>query len=236
MTSTGEQSLSPSALAGLIRLRAMLERAYREAKGSSESSRQIALVTLDGACEYAIRYSAHYRGLALKPQAGFHEGIREVQKLRGWRSTGPAGLRGVIELHGARNQVQHMGLLPDRELMSNWVMDTEAFIQELVKVAFNVQLGDVMLAEAIRDVELRSLLNEAERALNAEDTTKAFLITDQAFLQARGRWREQRGQACRQTQDLALAAPFAFLLHRAILLTISKCRCSRRTRAVTPSC
>ncbi len=210
MTSTGEQSLSPSALAGLIRLRMMLERGLREAKDSSEPSRHIALVTLDGACEYSIRYSAHHRGLALKPQAGFHEGIREVQELRGWKSTGPAGLRGVIELHGARNQVQHMGLLPDRELMSNWVMDAEAFIQELVKVAFDVQLGDVMLADAIRDVDLRSLLNEAERALNAEDTTKAFLITNQAFLKVRERWREQHGQARREDSGLGASSAVRF--------------------------
>jgi hypothetical protein len=210
MASTGEHSLSPSALAGLVRLRAMLERALREAKDSSEPSRQIALVTLDGACEYSIRFSAHHRGSALKPHAGFHEGIREVQKLRGWKSTGPAGLRGVIELHGARNQVQHMGLLPDRELMSNWVMDAEAFIHELVNVAFDVQLGDVVLAEAIRDPDLRTLLSEAERALNADDATRAFLITDQAFLKARERWREQHGQARREDSGVGASSAVRF--------------------------
>jgi hypothetical protein len=210
MTSTGEHSLSSSALAGLVRLRAMLERALREAKDSSEPSRQIALVTLDGACEYAIRFSAHHRGLALKPHAGFHEGIREVQKLPGWKSTGPSGLRGVIELHEARNQVQHMGLLPDRELMSNWVMDAEVFIYELVKVAFDFQLGDAMLAEAIRDPDLRTSLSEAERALNADDATRAFLITDQAFLKARERWREQHGQARREDSGVGVSSAVRF--------------------------
>ena len=65
-------------------------------------------------------------------------------------------------------------------------------------MAFEVQLGDVMLADAIRDPDLRALLSDAERALNAEDATKAFLITDQAFLKARERWREQHGEARRE--------------------------------------
>jgi hypothetical protein len=211
MASAGEHALSPSALAGLVRLRAMLERALREAEDSSEPSRQIALVTLDGACEYAIRFSAHCRGLPLKPEAGFHTGLDLLRKaLVGRKQWGQTGVRGVLELHAARNQAQHMGLLPDRELMSNWVMDAEAFIQELVKVAFDVHLGDVMLAEAIRDPDLRTLLSEAERALNADDATRAFLITDQAFLKARERWREQHGQARREDSGVGASSAVRF--------------------------
>jgi|GEM_PF-2738619 len=171
----------------------MLERALREAKDSSEPSRHIALVTLDGACEYAIRFSAHHRGLALKPEAGFHAGIELLRnnpdRRKPWRQT---GVRGVLELHAARNQAQHMGLLPDRELMSTWTLDAEAFICELVKMAFDVELGDVMLAGAIRDEDLRGLLSEAERRLNIGDFRTAFRYADQALLQARVQWRGQQ--------------------------------------------
>jgi len=188
MASTGEQSLSPSALAGLIRLRTMLERGLREAKDSSEPSRHIALVTLDGACEYAIRFSAHHRGLSLKPLADFHEGLRALGQLKGWKQPGPPGLRGVLELHAARNQAQHMGLLPDRELMSTWTLDAKAFICGLVKMAFDVELGDVMLADAIRHDKLRGLLSEAERQLNAGDSRAAFRYADGALHEARQLW------------------------------------------------
>ena len=198
MTSTGEQSLSPSALAGLIRLRMMLERGLREAGDNSEPSRHIALVTLDGACEYAIRFCAHCRGLLLKPEAGFHAGLELLRKdLSGRKKWGQTGVRGVLELHAARNQAQHMGLLPDRELMSTWTLDAKAFICGLVKVAFDVELGDVMLADAIRNDKLRGLLSEAERQLNAGDSRTAFRYADGALHEARQLWLVQQDYARR---------------------------------------
>lgn len=198
MASAEEQSLSPSALAGLIRLRMMLERGLREAKDNSEPSRHIALVTLDGACEYAIRFSAHCRGLPLKPEAGFHAGLELLrQALGGKEKWGQTGVRGVLELHAARNQTQHMGLLPDRELMSTWTLDAEAFIGELVKMAFDVELGDVMLADAIRNDKLRGLLSEAERQLNAGDSRTAFRYADGALHEARQLWLVQQDYARR---------------------------------------
>ena len=198
MTSTGEQSLSPSALAGLIRLRMMLERGLREARDNSEPSQHIALVTLDGACEYAIRFSAHCRGLPLKPEAGFHAGLDLLRKaLVGRKQWGQTGVRGVLELHAARNQAQHMGLLPDRELMSTWTLDAEAFIGELVNMAFDVELGDVMLADAIRNDNLRGLLSEAERQLNAGDSRAAFRYADGALHEARQLWLVQQDYARR---------------------------------------
>jgi hypothetical protein len=196
MASAEVQTLSSSALGGLIRLRMMFDRSLREANDSSEPGRHIALVTLDGACEYAIRFSAHHHGLSLKPQADFHECIREVRKLWGSQS-GPSGLRGVLELHAARNQTQHMGLLPDAELMSRWVVDAKAFIDDVVSVAFGVQLGDVMLAAAIRDDELRELLSQAERELNAGSFVEAFLHADDALSQTRLRWQVQHDYARR---------------------------------------
>lgn len=122
MSSTTKRSLSPSALTGLVRLRAILERAVREAEDGSEPGRHIALVTLDGGCEYAVCLAAHHRGMALRPDTSIYAGIDALSKhLREWKQT---GVRSVVELHAARNQAQHMGLLADRELTSGWVIGT----------------------------------------------------------------------------------------------------------------
>jgi hypothetical protein len=106
-----------------------------------------------------------------------------------------AGVRSVIELHAARNQAQHMGLLPDPELIAGWSVDADAFIHELIDAALDEQLDEVLLAQAIRDEELRGLLSEAERQLNAGDPRTAFRYADEALHRARLRWLEQRGAA-----------------------------------------
>ena len=49
-----------------------------------------------------------------------------------------------------------------------------------------------MLADAIRDEDLRGLLSEAERRLNIGDFRTAFRYADQALPQARVQWRGQR--------------------------------------------
>ena len=90
-----------------------------------------------------------------------------------------------------------MGLLPDRELMSTWTLDAEAFIGELAKMAFDVELGDVMLADAIRNDKLRGLLSEAERQLNAGDSRTAFRYADGALHEARQLWLVQQDYARR---------------------------------------
>jgi hypothetical protein len=90
-----------------------------------------------------------------------------------------------------------MGLLPDRDLMSTWTLDARAFIGELVKMAFDVELGDVMLADAIRHEKLRGLLSEAERQLNAGDSRAAFKYADGALYEARQLWLVQQDYARR---------------------------------------
>jgi hypothetical protein len=188
----------------------LLERALREAEDNSEPGRHIALVTLDGACEYAVRLAAHHRGLALKPDTSIHDAIGKVRQALGnkWRQT---AVRGVVELRAARNQAQHMGLLPDAELTAGWTVDAKAFVHDLVEAAFDVSLDEVMLADAIRDEELRGLLSEAERQLNFGEFRSAFRYADQALLNARVLWRSQRDGKYETTRDILRPPGFSSL-------------------------
>lgn len=183
-----------------MRLRAMLERARREGEDRSAPGRQIALVTLDGACEYAIRLCAHHRGVAIKPRTSFHDAIERLgEDVPRWTKT---GIRGVLELHEARNQAQHLGLLPDPSLISGWTVDAQAFIEELIQEALDVRLDDVLLADAVRDENIRGLLSEAERQLNRGEYRAAFRYADEALRQTRLRWLQQRGVAGQAESDL----------------------------------
>lgn len=188
----------------------LLERALREAEDRSEPGRHIALVTLDGACEYAARFAAHHRGTALKPDTSIHEAINKLRQDLGpkWKQT---AVRGVIELHAGRNQAQHLGLLPDPELMEGWTVDAKAFVYGLIEAAFGANLNDVLLADAVRDDELRALLSEAERQLNFGEFRSAFRYADQALLNARLQWRRQRDGSYEDNRGSAHANGFSGL-------------------------
>jgi hypothetical protein len=193
MTSRAPADLDAPALAALVRLRAILERAVAEAEVRTEPSRHIALVALDGACEYAMRIAAHHCGISIKRDADFHACLGALDQLGGeW--TRP-GWRGVVELHSARNQAQHLGILSDPELMASWVQDARVFVGGLVQAAFRQSLADVMLADAVRNEDLRDLISRAEQSLHAGDAAAAVLLADSAFQQARRRWQERRHEA-----------------------------------------
>jgi uncharacterized membrane-anchored protein len=64
-------------------------------------------------------------------------------------------------------------------------------------MAFDIELGDVMLADAIRNDKLRGLLSEAERQLNAGDSRTAFRYADGALHEARQLWLVQQDYARR---------------------------------------
>src|SRR3954471_23641594 len=146
--------LDRHATAYLVRLRNLLEHARRLAPDTTEAGRHVALIALDGACEYAMWLAGQQRGLSLGDRANFHEALIKLagdQKLR-WQQSGRAG---VVQMHSARNQAQHAGALPDPSLMDGWCEASVEFVTSLVKAAFNVELDDVLLADAIHDPRLR---------------------------------------------------------------------------------
>lgn len=183
----------------LVRLRLLAEDAAHRVDDISEVGRHQTLIALDGACEYALWLAARRGGVRLRgdQRAGLpalHRAIAEQRstwKLVGWS--------GVNQMHEARNTAQHAGVAPDREQLPIWRDAAVAFIDSLSVAAFGMPLADVVLAIAVRDQELRTILTAAEHEVN--DTGRSFSASVTAFNLARGRWRAQR--------DAALAARVA---------------------------
>jgi hypothetical protein len=175
----------------LVRLRLLTEDAVRRADDASEAGRHQALISLDGACEHALWLAARQAGIRLRgdQRAGvpaLHRAVVEQRRewvLRGWS--------GVNQLHEARNTAQHAGVAPDREQFPGWRDAAVAFIDSLCREAFDTPLKDIVLASAVRDLELRAMLTEAEMSV-ASDTHQSFAASTMAFTAARDRWREQR--------------------------------------------
>jgi hypothetical protein len=76
--------------------------------------------------------------------------------------------------------------------MPGWAADAQRFVEELVAIAFDVDLRSVLLAESVEHEDVRLQLTEAEKALEQEDAVGALAATLGAFDAARDAWRPQR--------------------------------------------
>jgi len=173
----------------LVRLRRLTEEAKRCASDTSQAGRHLALIALDGACEYALWLASRHRAVRVKERAGvpdLYTAIREALpdwKVRGWA--------GVSQMHHARNVAQHAGAESDASQLPTWRDATIAFIDSLCLVAFGTPVAEILLADAVRDASLRQQLQWSEERL-AESPAQSFSVAVDAFDDARSRWRTQR--------------------------------------------
>jgi hypothetical protein len=174
---------------GLVRLRLLAEDARRRADDTSDVGRHLALVALDGACEYVLWLASREHAVAVKERAGVPDLYSAVKDaLAGWKVR---GWRGVSQMHQARNVAQHAGVAPDADQLPDWADATIAFIDSLCMAAFGTRLAQILLADVVRDESLRTQLRWSEEQLS-ENPGQSFLLTVGAFDEARRRWRAQR--------------------------------------------
>lgn len=178
-------------VSALVRLRMLAEDARRRALDTSDVGRHIALIALDGACEYALWLAARTHGVPFKedrPSLSAQYGALKtaLDKPR-WQ---PRGWSAVEQLHRARNDAQHAAVAADAAQLPLWSDAAWAFIDSLCQAAFRVPLAEILLADAVRAPELRNYLRWSEEAL-AGERGRAFQLALQAFDRARELWRAQ---------------------------------------------
>src|ERR1700709_363333 len=72
----------------------------------------------------------------------------------------PPGKKGYLELHRARNAVQHEGTLPGVDQVPLWLAETERLIDALIKSAFGAGLDQGRSSDGGSDASLRPLLKQ----------------------------------------------------------------------------
>lgn len=101
--------------------------------------------------------------------------------------------KGVRELHRARNNLQHHGVLPDAQHLPLWTAEADRFVHSLVAAAFGADLTVVRAAHAVVDQELRERLCEAEAAIDSGDFAVAVQTAKKALDAALNRFRSVSG-------------------------------------------
>jgi hypothetical protein len=176
----------------LVRLRHLLHAALSAGSDETAPGRHQAVIALDGVCELAMGLAASE--LDLDPRRDFFALLQSVTTRLGtrWRQDGAKGVR---ELHRARNNLQHHGVLPDHGHLPVWAAEVERFIASLVAAAFEVELATVSSAAAVESDELRELLTRAECELDGGDYNASMEHSDKAFTDALSSFRSQRGRS-----------------------------------------
>jgi hypothetical protein len=155
----------------------MLADARSRIVDQSGLGQHLAIVGADGVGELAIGICAHKRGV-LRRDAPLPATLSRL--LSDLSAKGVPGEQGFKELHAARNQAQHQGILPAPEQLPRWLDETEALVTYLVERCFGVNLSTVGSASAVDDERLRGTLSEAEQAIEEGQAKQAIELCWQA--------------------------------------------------------
>jgi hypothetical protein len=184
-------NLAPSDAQRLARLRVLMGDARRRAGDESELGLHLAVIAIDGVGELAIGLCVAHLGIALKK--GQHTVPGRLGALIEELAIAPPGRKGYLELHRARNSVQHEGILPLAEQLPLWLAETEQLVDALVAASFEVGLDAVRSADGVADADLRGLLEEAEDLLQGGDAPGSFDRSWSALEEARREFRQKTG-------------------------------------------
>ncbi|MDA0183179.1 hypothetical protein OJ997_22910 [Solirubrobacter phytolaccae] len=170
----------------------MLRDAQARAGDRSVLGQHLAVVALDGVAELAMHLCAYE--LSLQPAREWLKLLKQLRDELGSKWDG-AGAQGADELHRSRNLVQHAGVLPHPDQLARWAADVERFVRGLTSAALGIDLAHATSGLAIKDTELRRLIDEAEGLLLAGDAPGAFALTCNALDAARRAWSSRGGSA-----------------------------------------
>ena len=178
----------------LVRLRVLLAGALAAATDQSVTGRHISVIFLDGVSELALHLASDQLDLDVTAKHGFDDVYAMVAGELGV-SWNRRSAKGVRELHRARNNLQHHGVLPDADHVPVWAADVDGFVHSLVRAAFGEDLASLTATEAIGDDDLRSRLSAAEAAISQGDFAGALVASKRAVDTAVVRFRSLRGRS-----------------------------------------
>ncbi|MEU0129385.1 hypothetical protein [Streptomyces sp. NPDC006289] len=180
-------TLSPETVTNLVQLRSLMVSADRASRSNSYVTRPMAVVLLDAVNERATHFAATYLNLTIPNRAGFEQLMEIVKEELGKRwATGT--WPDIRRLHRTRNLVQHEGLEVDQKNISIWASSTLSYTRSLVSAVWDTDINEVALAHAIKNREIRELLEVGERKHREGLPTESVKATNEAFKLAYQMW------------------------------------------------
>lgn len=140
----------------LLLARLLLDHAARHLQAAGPVSQAPALLCLQDAAEIVVGIIADALGVPLK---SFEENLQNVEK-----AVGPLPLRNrLAAMNKARVSLKHYGVIPDREALRVFMIETEAFARDSLVRFANLNLDEASFADLVANPKVRRESKIAEQ-------------------------------------------------------------------------
>lgn len=170
----------------LLLLRSLVDRAVLANREKTDVGSMTALLLLDLAVESLVKQVITTKNGKVKGTESLSDLVSQLKALLPALRESSMGI--PRRLRDARNPIQHSGQVPSSNAVDMHLEDAAAFMNEVVKLVFDVDFRKVSAANLMRSADVRYGLSQALECLGAERVDDAALWVGATFEVIRVRW------------------------------------------------
>lgn len=181
-------SINPHTLRHLVYSKSLYIHAKEHSDSANVLDRAVATLNFDNAMEMFIYASLDHLGVRA-PREDFN-GLLNAFKTKVTEAQMDFDLSLLHEveirnMHRARNNVQHHGIVPSIDDVERYKTLTEEVLSDISMKILGLKFEEILLGELIKDELVRTLYKKAEKALFSADYEEALVHAAAAFEQAK---------------------------------------------------
>lgn len=161
--------------------------ALQHSDSGSVSDRAISIVNFDGAIEMFLYALMEHAGSEIPNNADFYSLINDVRRKLTELNLDTALLQEVSikNMHRARNQTQHHGIIPSVEDIQRYRTMTYKVLSNLSESILKRRFEEISLSELIQDNFVKTLYKKGEEAYFSSNYENALIYIATAFERAK---------------------------------------------------
>jgi len=167
----------------LVTSRLLFSQAVLFAERGSVADSILAVVTLDLANEtvLGLAISSLDSSTESPDRRPYPQKVQRLADILGARGFAFPYKPQILRVHDIRNDAQHRAKYPTADELNECRFHTHEFLSDFVRLVWNVNFGQIRLADLVRHEDARRLLSEAEDAISEDRYVEATRLAATAF-------------------------------------------------------
>lgn len=180
-------NIDPHTLRHLVYCKSLYMHAISHSDIDNILDRAIALLNFDNSIEMLMYTVLEYRGAKPPRRENFYELLKAFEKAVQDIDLALLYEVEIMNMHRARNNVQHHGIIPSADDIERYKSLTLEVLSELILEIFQLDFNEVSLGTLIKDDVTRTLFNRADKAYFSENYEDALTYLTTTFEYAKNR-------------------------------------------------